>query len=527
MPIQTFQDPITKRITDASGNYISDLADYKDKVIRGIYSSAVVKPVPPAGSVPIPGAQYAGMSPEQARAAQQAAYSNIQPIGNTLYGTPIQRDGADFKVTMTGDLGQWKNGTMLVEAARKIILEKQKANNDIVTAKQLWRDRATDVRTFEGKGQKQFTELSPAEQADVRSSAWMTAQNHIKGLNEEAAYRQTKTEDVLTQIRGIYDDQIKAIEAAKKDTNDKEKLELDKRSLDIQEERNRILNQKDLYDMGSNYIYDDKGNLVYDFSSATAQDIANAMKAVESGGDYNVKGTSGENGAYQFMPDTWAAWSSAYANEVLKKSTKGLSMTPENQDAVAIWKVQKLLDAGYSAQDIAAIWNSGAVRKNEKGQYTNSKGELNVQEHVDKVLKALKNILPQTSTGGHIKLTPAEQKNVIEKTGLSEAETKKLTVSAANNLLEAFRQTDMEQAAQLITIGDPENGIKPLKEEIIIRGTVITQPSPEQILSYLKEMYQNKLETEDLKQVLYGVGYKEGGIFNSSWSDAGNTTSIK
>lgn len=52
--------------------------------------SSIINSTPSASAQPvaIPGAQYAGMTPAQARAAQEAAYSNIHAIGNTLYGIP-------------------------------------------------------------------------------------------------------------------------------------------------------------------------------------------------------------------------------------------------------------------------------------------------------------------------------------------------------------------------------------------------------------------------------------------------------
>ena len=130
-------------------------------------------------------------------------YTNItspKPGDPRLYGTPIQRDGADLKVAAAG-LDQWKNNTNLIEGARNIIQMKQGLNKDIQAAKQVWRDKATDNTTFEGQGQKQFTELSPAEQADIRSQRYTTAQSHIKGLSEEEEYRSVRTEDILLQLQ--------------------------------------------------------------------------------------------------------------------------------------------------------------------------------------------------------------------------------------------------------------------------------------------------------------------------------------
>lgn len=132
---------------------------------------------------------------------------------------------------------------------------------------------------------------------------------------------------------------------------------------------------------------------------ATADDIANAIKQVESGGNYTAKGGSGENGAYQFMPSTWASWSKDYAAQVLGKSIGNMAMTPENQDAVAKWKIQSWLDQGLNAEQIAAKWNSGSEVGWETKIGTNSKGvAYNVPSYVSKVTSALKNVLASKAT---------------------------------------------------------------------------------------------------------------------------------
>lgn len=96
-----------------------------------------------------------------------------------------------------------------------------------------------------------------------------------------------------------------------------------------------------------------------------AQKIAQAIKQVESGGNYNAKGASGEGGAYQFMPSTWKSWAGQYLGNA------NAPMTAANQDKVATAKIQDLLSQGYNAQQIALIWNGGepVVKKgvNSKG----------------------------------------------------------------------------------------------------------------------------------------------------------------
>lgn len=124
-------------------------------------------------------------------------------------------------------------------------------------------------------------------------------------------------------------------------------------------------------------------------ASSDAKSIVNAIKQTESSGNYNVKGASGETGAYQFMPNTWANYKKQYeqaTGEILS------GQTPENQDKVAEWKVQQWLDNGYDVKQIASMWNAGEGRpdawKNWKG--VNALGvAYDTPAYVKKVLKNL------------------------------------------------------------------------------------------------------------------------------------------
>lgn len=91
------------------------------------------------------------------------------------------------------------------------------------------------------------------------------------------------------------------------------------------------------------------------------QDALNLTKAIrqhESGGDFNIKGKSGESGAYQFTAPTWKG----YAKEILKD--ENAPMTPENQNQVAYTKVKQWKDSGKNVGQIASMWNAGEGRPN-------------------------------------------------------------------------------------------------------------------------------------------------------------------
>ena len=54
--------------------------------------------------------------------------------------------------------------------------------------------------------------------------------------------------------------------------------------------------------------------------------LAAAIKQVESGGNYDAKGASGESGAYQFMPATWKSWAEKHLGD------PNAPLTPANQN---------------------------------------------------------------------------------------------------------------------------------------------------------------------------------------------------
>lgn len=96
-----------------------------------------------------------------------------------------------------------------------------------------------------------------------------------------------------------------------------------------------------------------------------AVSLAKAMRQVESGGDFQIEGKSGEYGAYQFTEPTWNAYAKeAGVNVPLRQAT------PDQQNEVAYKKIKQLKDAGHNVGEIASIWNAGdkdAYLKNHVG----------------------------------------------------------------------------------------------------------------------------------------------------------------
>jgi hypothetical protein len=136
---------------------------------------------------------------------------------------------------------------------------------------------------------------------------------------------------------------------------------------------------------------DENGQVVRDISGANVDQIANAIKQIESNNNYEASGASGEYGAYQFMPSTWDSWSKEYAKaKGISLMPGGMSMSPENQDAVAKFKIQQWLSQGLSPQQIAAKWNSGSEVGWENKIGVNKQGvAYNVPAYVKKFTDAL------------------------------------------------------------------------------------------------------------------------------------------
>lgn len=115
--------------------------------------------------------------------------------------------------------------------------------------------------------------------------------------------------------------------------------------------------------------------------NTTASNITNAIKTVESGGNYSARGKSGEFGAYQFMPNTWKQWAGEFLGNPNAQPTK------QNQDFVAQAKVNQLLSQGYTPEQVALIWNAGQpVRRSGINKFG---VKYDSGAYADKVLKQL------------------------------------------------------------------------------------------------------------------------------------------
>jgi hypothetical protein len=136
--------------------------------------------------------------------------------------------------------------------------------------------------------------------------------------------------------------------------------------------------------------------------------LAKAIRQTESNGNFQAQGKSGEYGAYQYTPDTWAKDSQQY----LGQSVDLKQATPQQQNEVAYKKLAALKAKGYNIGQIASIWNAGEDEPNAyTGKFSNgqsSVGEKNgVRFDVPQYAKSVASTYQQYKAGiGSPTITP-------------------------------------------------------------------------------------------------------------------------
>lgn len=133
----------------------------------------------------------------------------------------------------------------------------------------------------------------------------------------------------------------------------------------------------------------------------TSARIMETIRNLESGGDYNAKGKSGEFGAYQFMPDTWANWSKEVFGEPAQP-------TPENQDRVARAKIQEWVKQGYEPRQVASLWNSGEPNWTGKKGVNDQGVEYDTPAYVEKFQQEFQKTEPGQGQKGRL-IRPLKQ----------------------------------------------------------------------------------------------------------------------
>lgn len=135
--------------------------------------------------------------------------------------------------------------------------------------------------------------------------------------------------------------------------------------------------------------------------------LAKAIRTTESNGNFQATGKSGEYGAYQFMPTTWAATAPKFG-----VTTSLQQATPEQQNEVAYkqlaeWKTEH---PDWNVGNFASAWNAGPGKPDAYIQGnvgTNSQGvSYDTPAYAQKVATAYQTF--KTQTAGGI-MPPADQ----------------------------------------------------------------------------------------------------------------------
>lgn len=131
--------------------------------------------------------------------------------------------------------------------------------------------------------------------------------------------------------------------------------------------------------------------------------LTKAIRQHESGGDFTIKGKSGESGAYQFTAPTWKS----YAKEIL--GDENAEMTPQNQNKVAYTKVKQWKDSGKNVGQIASMWNAGEGRPNAYKENYSGTNKYGVHYDTPAYAKAVAEYYQQFKQGGGTNSTQRPQ----------------------------------------------------------------------------------------------------------------------
>jgi len=122
--------------------------------------------------------------------------------------------------------------------------------------------------------------------------------------------------------------------------------------------------------------------------------LMGAIREQESNGNYDalgkeVEGQGKAEGAYQFMPASWAEWSTNY-NRIFNNEEGELEQTPENQDLVAKWKLGQMLELNdNNIGAVLATWYGGGRAAKRHGAGLEPAIRINtpsIREYVEQVL---------------------------------------------------------------------------------------------------------------------------------------------
>jgi hypothetical protein len=195
--LKTYRDPTTGKIITETGEHIKSLADYEAKVAAG---------------------QISG-KPED--------ISKMPSIIRTADGGIASKSGLAESVL---NLGSLKSNTAFLTAAQDIIKRKATIQQPLSEMKAYWRTLQKDMSPFGGMRDEalempgvfkdeRMRELSPGDQASIRTARDAAASSHLQGIREEEEYRLTREEDILNLMTDLLSEKEQKEEKNKTDLN--------------------------------------------------------------------------------------------------------------------------------------------------------------------------------------------------------------------------------------------------------------------------------------------------------------------
>lgn len=224
---------------------------------------------------------------------------------------------------------------------------------------------------------------------------------------------------------------------------------------------------------------------------STARSIADAIKQVESGGNYDARGKSGEIGAYQFMPATWSQWAKKWLGNANAPQTK------ENQDKVAEMQIQSLLDQGKTPREIALIWNGG--QPVEKKGVNKFGVAYDSGAYADKVIAQL----GTSATVAPSELSAIELQKQIEESGQVPSPTATEGQKQPNQAIPEGKGSALEVSIKL-----PETPQTPQKEKAY-ENLVRLSEKVKSFEDYKKAISKSDIENLDEVVQFHGTQIKE------------------
>lgn len=192
--------------------------------------------------------------------------------------------------------------------------------------------------------------------------------------------------------------------------------------------------------------------------------LAQSIRQVESNNNFQAQGKSGEYGAYQFMPDTWAADSKTY----LGQSVPIDQATPAQQNEVAYKSLAAAAAAhpDWNVGNFASWWNAGdpqAYLNNHVG--TNAEGvSYDTPAYAEKVATTYQQLkaqnqtqVPQTPTPGTTPTAPPSIGGFLQNTVQSGANFAGNLVNAAIHPLQTVQGLGSIAAGGLQELGGQNN----------------------------------------------------------------------